>query len=282
MRSGFTKGYHMEFKPDLIIPPADTISRIQEKGQPENRNIVVYSYRDSRKSEYISHIFTIDAKQTGEEIIYAPDGTIVAQFPLYQGKAHGLGQTRNFQDQMVQTYFYYGEIFPPPINANIVENDCDEIIINMSANLTSYDKDQLMKKELPTYITQHPVAVVFRPVAQNTVIRPMAQAVCMAHGGEKIPYKDTTDHKEKEVNISDLHFLTLTTKINGHEQLLDGYRVALAAKQTPIQIRVDVNDVQVFVSRDTTLAGAMADFYQKVNPGYNYALNREAESRQHE
>ena len=141
-----------------------------------------------------------------------------------------------------------------------------------------------MKKEIAdkTRQTQAGVTIVFEPVAQNTVIRPMAQAVCMARGGESIPYIDTADHKEKIITLSDLHFLTLTTKIKGHNQLLDGHQVALAAKKTPIQIRVDINDIQIFVSRNTTLTQAMADFYQKINPRHDCFLNRETPSRQHE
>ena len=130
--------------------------------------------------------------------------------------------------------------------------------------------------------TQAEVIIVFEPVAQNTVIRPMAQAVCMTHGGKDTSYTDTADHKEKTITLSDLYFLTLTTMVKGHNQLLDGHQVALAARKTPIRIRVDVNDVQIFVSRNTTLTQAMADFQQKISHQAPCSLNRETSSRQYE
>jgi len=123
---------------------------------------------------------------------------------------------------------------------------------------------------------------VFEPVAQNTVIRPMAQAVCIARGGETVPYTDTATHKEKSVALSDLYFLTLSTKADDRMLTWDGYQVALIAQHTPVQICVDVNDVQVFITRDTTVEQAMADFHQKITPRHDYFLNREPSSRQHE
>ena len=139
-----------------------------------------------------------------------------------------------------------------------------------------------MKKKSSVPVTKPKVTFVFDPVAQNTVIRPMAQAVCIAHGGETIPYTDTSDHEKKQITLSDLYYLTLTAKIGGRRQTLDGTHAAMMAKQMPVLVRVDVNDVQVFVSKETTLAQAMQDFHKKINSQYDYLLNREAPSRQRE
>ena len=35
--------------------------------------------------------------------------------------------------------------------------------------------------------------VIFEPVAQNTIVRPMAQAISLARGGEMVEYIDTAD-----------------------------------------------------------------------------------------
>ena len=108
------------------------------------------------------------------------------------------------------------------------------------------------------------LTVIFEPPAQNTVIRPMAEAVCIAQAGQTIPYTDTADHKEKSISLSDLHGVTLRANIKGQQQRLDGYEVALRAKEMPVRIRVDVNDVQVFISEKTTVTQAMNAFYRKI------------------
>ena len=110
------------------------------------------------------------------------------------------------------------------------------------------------------------MTVIFRPVAQNTVIRPMAEAVCIAHGGETVTYTDTSDHKEKKVSLSDLRRLMLQSN---DEQILDAYQVALKARQTPVLVRVEANDVHVLVSKQTSLAQAMTIFKQKITKEYS-------------
>ena len=46
------------------------------------------------------------------------------------------------------------------------------------------------------------MTVIFDPVAQNTIVRPMAQAVCLAQGGKPVEYVDTSDQKKKVINES--------------------------------------------------------------------------------
>ena len=108
------------------------------------------------------------------------------------------------------------------------------------------------------------ITVIFEPVAQNTVIRPMAEAVCIVQGGQPVRYIDTADHQEKDITISDLHGLILQSNAEACKKRLDGYEMALTAKKIPIRIRVDVNDVHIFVCRKTTVKQAMADFYKKI------------------
>ena len=125
-----------------------------------------------------------------------------------------------------------------------------------------------MKRKIKMEKNKEQLTVIFRPVAQNTVVRPMAEAVCIAHGGETVPYTDTCDHKEKKVSLSDLHHLTIQSN-DDDEQRLDAYQVALKARQTPVLVRVEANDVKVLVSKQTTLAQAMAIFKQEIAKEYS-------------
>ena len=104
---------------------------------------------------------------------------------------------------------------------------------------------------------------IFTPVAQNTIIRPMAEAVCMVRGGETVTYVDTADHKEKKITSENLYFLTLQTSVNGKKVDIDGRTVAFQASHKPAQIQVNVNDVTVMISPKTTVAEAMAQYKRK-------------------
>ena len=104
---------------------------------------------------------------------------------------------------------------------------------------------------------------IFTPVAQNTIIRPLAEAVCMARGGVPVEYTDTADHKEKKITPESLYFLTLQTSVNGRKTNIDGRTVAFQASYKPVQIQVNVNDVFVMISPKTTVAGAMAQYQKK-------------------
>lgn len=105
---------------------------------------------------------------------------------------------------------------------------------------------------------------VFTPVAQNTIIRPLAQAVCMVRGGETVEYTDTADHQKKTIDSADLYFLNLETKINGRKVDIDGTTVSFQARYKPARIRVNVNDVVVIVSRKTTVQSAMDQYKRKM------------------
>ena len=107
------------------------------------------------------------------------------------------------------------------------------------------------------------MTIIFEPVAQNTIIRPMAQAVSLARGGEKVTYIDTADKKEKAVGEGDLAWLNLRTEVKGRQVPVEANLVTLRAKQDPIQVLVLVNDVVVKVTSKTTVQQAMAQFHKK-------------------
>jgi len=106
--------------------------------------------------------------------------------------------------------------------------------------------------------------VIFEPAAQNTIIRPMAQAVCIAQGGKDVDYIDTADHKKKTVGLENLSFLTVQARINKRDFNLNAYDVAMKAKHEPVLVQVNVNDVKVLVSPTTTVEQAMAQFHKKL------------------
>ena len=122
---------------------------------------------------------------------------------------------------------------------------------------------------------------IFDPVAQNTIVRPLAQAVCMARGGEPVEYVDTSDHKTKVVTDSDISYLTLQVPRKGGNVNVNGTLVALRAMREDITIRANINDVSVFISRNTTVDGAMSEFQRKI-AAYNRRMMRLAGDRQHE
>ena len=107
------------------------------------------------------------------------------------------------------------------------------------------------------------MTVIFDPVAQNTIVRPMAQAVCLARGGEPVEYVDTSDKKKKVVSEEDLTWLDLKAEIKGRQVPVESSLVTLRAKHGPVQVLVLVNDVVVKVTSKTTVQQAMAQFRRK-------------------
>lgn len=123
--------------------------------------------------------------------------------------------------------------------------------------------------------------VIFDPCAQNTIIRPMAQAICIARGGKTVEYVDTADHQKKAITLDQLRFLDLTAvKVDGHDVNFDAYQVALIAQHgEPVQVQVNVNDVEVMVDAKTTPDQAMAQFHQKYNQSIRVARKITARRR---
>ena len=109
-----------------------------------------------------------------------------------------------------------------------------------------------------------PQNFIFRPCAQSTIIRPLAEAICMVHGGRPVKYTDPQDNKEKVIGLNQLFWINLETKLNGEEKNIDGRQVAFWARHNgPIQLQVDINDIAVEISAKTTLKQAMAQYQQK-------------------
>ena len=104
---------------------------------------------------------------------------------------------------------------------------------------------------------------IFSPVAQNTIIRPLAEAVCMVQGGQPVKYIDTADHKEKQITLQDLSFLSVDVRVNRRAMSMNGDQVAFQARHKPIQIQVDINDIPVIISNKTTVEAAMAQYRRK-------------------
>ena len=125
------------------------------------------------------------------------------------------------------------------------------------------------------------MTIIFEPVAQNTIIRPMAQAISLARGGEKITYIDTADKKEKTVGERDLDWLNLKAEIKGRQVPVQASLVTLRAKQDPIQVLVLVNDVTVKITSKTTVQQAMAQFHKKY-AAQNRVMKNVFRSRQRE
>ncbi len=109
------------------------------------------------------------------------------------------------------------------------------------------------------------MTVIFKPVAQNTIIRPMAQAVSLVHGGEPVTYIDTADKKEKTITHNDLTWLDLTINVKDLEIPVEANLVAFRAKHGPVQVHVLVNDIIVKVISKTTVQQAMAQFRRKLS-----------------
>ncbi len=107
--------------------------------------------------------------------------------------------------------------------------------------------------------------VIFTPCAQNTIIRPMAQAICLANGGKPVEYVDTADHKRKTATLDQLHFFDLQTKKDGKVVDVTVDFVVTRAHLEPVQVQVNVNDVEVMIDAKTTPDQAMAQFHQKYN-----------------
>ena len=124
--------------------------------------------------------------------------------------------------------------------------------------------------------------LIFRPVAQNTIIRPIAQAVCMMNGGQNTKYVDPTDKKEKVIVDSDVAYLSLEARINGHKVPMYGYDVVFHTSHFPDQsyIKAEINDVFVYIRRSTTVEAAMKQFRKKITR-HNERLMRDS-SRQRE
>ena len=115
---------------------------------------------------------------------------------------------------------------------------------------------------------------IFTPVAQNTIIRPLAQAVCIVNGGQETPYVDTADKKDKRITLDNLFWVSLEMTVDGQKKIIDGYQAAFLARHQPIKIQVNVNDIPVMISPKTTVTQAMNQYKRKYAKVNNMRISR--------
>ena len=277
----------MPFCKDMITPRQQDIARITEVPYKGGRNIIVYSYTNNGQASYLSHVYRLNPHQDGQEFIYDPQGRAVAQFPLRKGKAHGRGKVAYTPDKLEEQYFYRGEVFPHTYNAEIIFSNGASPVIEICADMVPFEKKKLKKAKLPDYIFKKKEnimtqTVIFEPVAQNTVIRPMAEAICIVRGGDTIDYVDTATHEKKSIIFNDLSYLDVRKQDGDKWVNASAYQVALEARKIPTQVRVDVNDISVLITPETTLVQAMAQFKRKITVHNREMMQSSVPSRQYE
>ena len=256
---------------DIITPKKSTISCVKEKTSSNGRSIMVYSFTPDKKSDYLSHAYTLDKRNTGTEIIFDSEGIMIAEIPIYHGRVHGNGHFFDPVTLKEETWhFFHGEPLPPGTEYKISEANDAEEILTLSANASGLWEEDLLKKRPAQYIfnrKEKEMNFVFRPVAQNTIIRPLAEAVCMMHGGEEIPYTDPTDKKEKRITFEHLHMISgLEIITHGRKVPVSGDLIAFQARHDPekTKLKVEINDVFVDIAPCTTVIGALGQFHRKL------------------
>ena len=118
------------------------------------------------------------------------------------------------------------------------------------------------------------IMFIYNPPAQDTVVQPLAEAVCLARGCQAVLY--FYRGQEGYATLNDqlaLRVGMLQRADNGEK--VSPREVAQIAQNQPIQIRVDVNDVHVIISAKTTVEQAMKQFKRKLD----YHFKRVVEAR---
>ena len=258
---------------DIITPKKSALSYVKETTKSNKRYLICYSFRPDKKSDYLSHTYLLDKNNTGTEFVFDEKGTRIAQLPIYHGRLHGEGYFFDSSKSNGEVwYFFHGFIFSKTSNDQL--KSLGEIIpemLEMQADLIGLSKKDLLKKRPPEYIfnrKEKEMNFIFKPVAQNTIIRPLAEAVCMMHGGSDTSYTDPTDKKVKYISYGNLHtIIGLETVNNGRKVRVNGDLIAFHAKNHPekTHLKVEINDVLVCVTPRTTVAEALAQFHRKLH-----------------
>ena len=245
-----------------LSPPLSDISYISVKKYSGGRNICVYSFSPDKKSDYQSHFFDLNDYDTGTLHIRDIDKRTIAQLHVIRGRIHGPGLIfDNEHPSGKKVCFYHG------VWLYDGEWHRTEAKLRYACN-GSLEKETL-KRKIPDYIlnekeTTIPVNfLTYDPVAQETIIRPLAEAVCIVQGGKTITYKDPKNNKEGSVSLNDLYFLRLKNKVNSQDETVDGYLASFWARHNPLKIQVNVNDIPVLISPETTVTQAMNQFRRK-------------------
>lgn len=106
----------------------------------------------------------------------------------------------------------------------------------------------------------HETMILFEPEAQDSIIHPIAQAVCIARGGLPTKYVDSVNKTQRYITIHDLHFLNLKVRSNGKYIPLNASQVILKAKEQPLKIRLKINDVQLLISKNSDPQQVLKNF----------------------
>ena len=113
---------------------------------------------------------------------------------------------------------------------------------------------------------------IYNPPAQDTVVKPLAEAICLARGGQTVLY--SCNGQEGFVTFNDqLAFRVGMLKRADNGEEVNPQQVALMAQKQPVRIRVDVNDVHVMVSSETTIEQAMAQLRRKIDRYFEKVVN---------
>ena len=114
--------------------------------------------------------------------------------------------------------------------------------------------------------------IYWAPCAQSTITRPMAEAISLARGGMPVQYFDTQCRKEKEVNAYDLHMLNLDeVKVDGKESPMRGDEAAILARHADkVCVKLQINDVIVEISKETTIDEAVKQYKDKLLLRYRH------------
>ena len=135
--------------------------------------------------------------------------------------------------------------------------------------------NRFLRKEIlkmkPTFI--------YNPPAQDTVVRPLAEAVCLARGGQAVLYFYRGQEGYVTLNEQLASRVGMLRRADNGEEV-NPRQVAQIAQNQPIQIRVDVNDVHVIISARTTVEQAMKQFKRKLDYHFKRAVEARTALRQ--
>jgi len=109
------------------------------------------------------------------------------------------------------------------------------------------------------------IEIDYSPCAQPTIARPMAEAVSLVQGGKPVKYFDTSYQQEREVNAYDLRMLNFeNVKIDDKKVYMHGDALAMLARRADnILVNVNVNDIIIEISKDTTVDEAMTQYVRQ-------------------
>ena len=119
----------------------------------------------------------------------------------------------------------------------------------------------------------HKATIIFEPEAQDSIIYPIAQAVCIARGGIPTKYIDQVNKTKRYITIHNLHSLNLKVQSNGKYIPLNAYEVTLKAKEQPLKIHLKINDIQILISKNSDPQQVLKKFKRTLLKKYKNNCN---------